>query len=189
MAAAGLVGFGGAHQHLSSAADGALAAAGHGPADNANGLKFGDELSLGEKDRHDPERLCREILIKARDDDPHAAIRKLFRQIHGAFIQELSFIQRHHFDHWIQQVADLARVVDGNGVQFLLAVAGHGEHVVAVIHGRLEDLHFLARNKGPLDAPDQLLGFTAEHGSADDLDGASALVNIHLVICPWHLLD
>ena len=43
------VGFRGSHQDLSSASDGALAPAGHGPANHANGLEFDTNSALARK--------------------------------------------------------------------------------------------------------------------------------------------
>ncbi|OIQ64989.1 hypothetical protein GALL_534570 [mine drainage metagenome] len=79
--------------------------------------------------------------------------------------------------------AQLIAVLHRDGVVPTLAVAGDGGSVIAVIQGWLEHLDPLAGDDGPLDAPDELLGLAGEHGAANDLQRALALVNVHGESC------
>ena len=52
----------------------------------------------------------------------------------------------------------------------------------AIIEGGLEDLDFLARNLGALDAANQFFGLAAEHAAADEFDPTTIRVLLHELI-------
>src|SRR3990172_11375375 len=59
-------------------------------------------------------------------------------------------------------------------------MGGYPLHLIAVVDDRFENLDFLPGNGSPAQAPDHLVGFSAEHGTSDHFDCAGMMLHIDL---------
>jgi hypothetical protein len=139
-------------------------------------VRLGDVLGHGQKVRHRPEGAARVVLVESGDDDAHAAVGQLVDDGDEVGVEELPFVDADHLGRRLDERAYLGGRPHGPR---LVAHLGVGDDVVArvaLVDLRLEDLHPLARDLGPAQAPDQLLALAREHGAGDDLDPAGVRV-------------
>src|SRR5712664_1561063 len=139
---------------------------------NADGEQLGDFLGDGEEARHGFERAAAVIGVQAGDDHTFAEIRELGANIHYLIAKELRFVDADYFRARRQLFHDfggLEHIVRRNAKARVRDDFVGG---VALVDGRLEDLHALARDLRAAQATDQLLALAGKHRADDDFDPA-----------------
>src|SRR6266436_1671287 len=171
-AAAGFVGAHGADNDQLFAFDEALGVNRGVAAADADGQQLGNFFGDGEEARHGFERAAAIVGVQAGDDDAFAEIGELGANIHYFIAEELRFVDADDFRARRQLFHDfggIEHVVRGNAEARVRDDFVGG---VALVDGRLEDLHSLARDLRAAQATDQLFAFTGKHRADDDFDPA-----------------
>src|SRR5690625_176047 len=129
------------------------------------GSELVNQFGVGQQLRHRAKGHTAKIEVQTGDDYPLAATRQLQAQVHYRHVEELALVERNHLGGPVDGCADLFHPFDRFSVNRLSRMRRHRAACVPVIKRRLEDLHLLFRDEGPLHPPDQLLRLAAEHGA------------------------
>src|SRR5439155_14661973 len=139
-------------------------------AHDADRQRFRDVFRDCEELRHRLERTAEVILVEPGHDDPLTAVRQCVAHRRQVQIEELPFVDPHHFGVIVDELQQLLRTPDVARRDAHVAVRDDVGVAVAVVDERLEDLDLLP---GDLRAPqpsNQLLALAAEHAAGDDFD-------------------
>jgi len=127
---------------------------------------------------HGFERCPAVVLVESGNDDPVPGSRQLFAYRHETVVEELCLIDADYLCVSLDSLHKRGRVRHATTRQALLVVRNDVVLVVAIVDSRFEDLHFLARDLGSPQTPDELLALAREHAAADHLDHAEAMVRL-----------
>ena len=152
----------------------AVRVAGQVAAGRANGMGLGDVFGNSQQAANGPEGLPPEIHVEASDDDTLALIGQFLDMAYDSRFEKLSFIKADD-GHVVWNLKNLTGVTDRGREQGVAVVGNDFGISVTGVNLRFEDLDALARNAGPFQPPDQLLGLSGEHTSADDFNPSAAL--------------
>src|SRR5207237_5442079 len=120
-------------------------------------------------------------LLAARDDDALALICQRVADRGQLGIEELRFVDPHHFRVGRDLLEQVARAADVLRFNAHGAVRGDVVFAVAVVDAGLEDLHLAFRDLRTPQPANELFALAAEHAARDYLDPAAArpVLNVH----------
>jgi hypothetical protein len=163
-----------ADEHALTARDEPLRVIGGRAADNADGEGLRDVLRDRQELRHRLERLAEIVLVEAGDDHALALIGERRAHRGQLLIEELPLVDPDDFRLPPHARQEFGRFLQALRRNLHLAVRRDVVVAVAIVDGRLENLHLLPGNLRAAHATDQLLALAAEHAAGDDLDPAGS---------------
>ena len=142
---------------------------------NADRVQFRHFFRDREQSRHRTKRTTHVILIESRRDHANSFVGELHADIDDARIEKLHFIDADdlHADFDARHEIGARR----HRHRFQSALVARNDFIDAetIVELRFENLHSLTRQRGAPHTANQLLRFTGEHASGDDLDPAAAM--------------
>src|SRR5579864_88298 len=180
----------GAHDDQLFALDQALRVHRGIAAAHANGQQLGDFFGDGQKARHRLEGAAAIIGVQASDDHPLAQIGELAADVHDFVAKELRFVDTDHFRARLDLFHDFRSFEDVVGGDAQARMRDDFVGGVALVNGRLEDLHALAREFRAAQAADQLFALAGKHRADHHFDPAHiALDDVHSSLLARDTLD
>ena len=136
---------------------------------------FDTSSATASKRRHRAERTAHVVLVQTGRDDADARVSELHAHVDHSLVEELHFVDAHDLHADLDPGQELLARSDGEGLQPPVVARHDVLAREAVVDHRLEDLHTLPGDDRASQPADQLLRFSGEHPTRDDLDPAASV--------------